>query len=199
VTPAALLADLDGTLYHPFPVKAALAAELALAGRTALPALRRFRREHERLRADLVAPVPDPFRLQVERTAAAAGMSPEALAALVDEWMFRRPLRWLRLARRRRVLAELAAFRGAGGAVAVVSDYPARAKLAALGAADLPHVVVASGEPGGPGRLKPWPDGYLLAAERLGLPPARCLVLGDRPDADGEAARRAGMAFRRVG
>ena len=56
-----------------------------------------------------------------------------------------------------------------------------------------------SGEAEGPGRLKPWPDGYLLAAERLGIHPGECLVVGDRADADGEAARRGGMAFRRVG
>jgi HAD superfamily hydrolase (TIGR01549 family) len=59
-------------------------------------------------------------------------------------------------------------------------------------------VVIASGEPSGPPRLKPAPDGYLLAAERLGVVPAGCLVIGDRDDTDGEAARRAGMAFRRV-
>ena len=57
---------------------------------------------------------------------------------------------------------------------------------------------VAVGEPDGPSRLKPAPDGFLLAAERLGVEPRNCLVLGDRPDADGEAARRAGMDFELV-
>jgi HAD superfamily hydrolase (TIGR01509 family) len=46
--------------------------------------------------------------------------------------------------------------------------------------------------------LKPDPDGYLLAARRLGLSPSDCLVLGDRPDADGQAAHRAGMPFRQI-
>jgi HAD superfamily hydrolase (TIGR01509 family) len=55
-------------------------------------------------------------------------------------------------------------------------------------------VVVSSGEPGGPSRLKPDPEGYLSAAERLGIAPERCLVIGDRDDADGAAARAAGMA-----
>jgi HAD superfamily hydrolase (TIGR01509 family) len=59
-------------------------------------------------------------------------------------------------------------------------------------------VVVASGENGGPTRLKPHPDGMLRAARALGVEPSRCLVIGDRDDADGAAARAAGMAFRRV-
>jgi beta-phosphoglucomutase-like phosphatase (HAD superfamily) len=39
----------------------------------------------------------------------------------------------------------------------------------------------------------------LQAASELGISPEECLVLGDRQDADGEAARRAGMAFRLIG
>ncbi len=41
-------------------------------------------------------------------------------------------------------------------------------------------------------RGKPAPDVYLLAAQRLGLPPARCLVLEDAPNGVA-AARAAGM------
>jgi HAD superfamily hydrolase (TIGR01549 family) len=112
--------------------------------------------------------------------------------------MVARPAKWLRLARRGALLGELARFRAGGGRTALVSDYPAEAKLAALGARELFDAVVASGEPGGPDRLKPAPDGYLCAARALGVAPAECLVIGDRDDADGVAARRAGMAFRRV-
>jgi len=41
-------------------------------------------------------------------------------------------------------------------------------------------------------RGKPWPDVYLLAAQRLGLPPARCMVLEDAPNGVA-AAKSAGM------
>lgn len=112
--------------------------------------------------------------------------------------MLERPAKWLWLFRRSALLEELASFRRGGGRLVLVSDYPARAKLAALGCGELFDAVVASGEAGGPRWLKPHPDGYLMAAERLGVSPARCLVLGDRVDADGEAARRAGMTFRHV-
>lgn len=41
-------------------------------------------------------------------------------------------------------------------------------------------------------RGKPDPEGYLLAARRLGVPPERCLVIEDAPGGI-EAGRRAGM------
>jgi beta-phosphoglucomutase family hydrolase len=41
-------------------------------------------------------------------------------------------------------------------------------------------------------RGKPDPQGYLLAAERLDVPPAKCIVIEDAP-AGVEAAKRAGM------
>jgi FMN phosphatase YigB (HAD superfamily) len=195
----AWLVDLDGTLYRPLPVKLAMAAELVLAGRRHLPAIRAFRHEHERLRATGHDPVESPFRLQLERAAAATGCSPADLDAIVAEWMVRRPGKWIRRFRRASLLVEIGRFRDAGGRTALVSDYPARAKLDALGVTALFECVVANGEPGGPARLKPWPDGYLRAARELGVEPSRCLVVGDRDDADGEAARRGGMSFRRIG
>lgn len=193
----AWLVDLDGTLYHAAPVKLAMAFELALFGAASAPSLRRFRAEHERQRERAAGP-DDPFAAQLAASADALGLDPAALRSRVEEWMIRRPGKWLRPARRRGLLAELAGYRAQGGRTALVSDYPAQAKLAALRAAPLFDAVVAAGEPGGPARLKPAPDGLLAAATLLGVEPGDCLVIGDRDDADGEAARRAGMAFRRV-
>lgn len=193
----AWLVDLDGTLYSQAPVRLAMAAELSLFGWGALKILKYFRREQERLRTlELEG---DPFLLQLEHTAAALGEPVDAVEARVQDWMIERPGKWLRLFRRRALLAEIAAFRRQGGRTALVSDYPARRKLQALGAAELFEVIVASGEPNGPQRLKPHPSGVLTAASALGVEPARCLVIGDREDADGLAASAAGMAFRHVG
>ena len=96
------------------------------------------------------------------------------------------------------MMEEIAKFRALGGKTALVSDYPARQKLRALRAEGHFDVVIANGEAGGPERLKPHPDGYLLAAAQLGVPPEQCLVIGDRDDADGAAARHAKMAFRLI-
>lgn len=194
----AWLVDLDGTLYTARWVKLAMAAELALGGWAAVSTLRRFRKEHELLREEQNGDLTSPFEEQVKRTARAVGSEPERVERLVRDWMVERPGKWVRRFRRDALLAEIRSFREAGGRTALVSDYPARAKLTALGALELFDVVVASGEPGGPKRLKPDPAGYLEAARRLGVAPERCLVIGDRDDADGEAARAAKMAFRQV-
>ena len=210
---AAWLVDLDGTLYHAAPVRLCMVLELLLMGRQWLGAIRTFRQCHEMLRrahqgdsrgCDAMESLAehagdsDPYRQQLAMTARRLGRDPEALEAGLAEWMQQRPGKWLALFRRRRLLNQIARFKRQGGRTALVSDYPARLKLTALGAAGLFDVVVASGEPGGPRRLKPDPHGYLLAAQRLCVPPAACLVIGDRDDADGEAARRAGMRFCRV-
>lgn len=193
----AWLVDLDGTLYYPYPVKLAMAVELVLFGAPAIAPLRRFRHEHEAIRKEL-ASGGDPYGAQLTRTALALGRDIAPVSELVEEWMQKRPARWLRLFRRRALLTEIARYRKEGGKTALVSDYPARHKLAALQAEPLFDTIVASGEPNGPTELKPHPGGYLLAAERLGVPPNRCLVIGDRDDADGAAARAAGMNFRQV-
>lgn len=198
LTYRAWLVDLDGTLYRATPLRLAMAAELMLREPTRVDVIRAFRREHERLRKELQDAVQNPFQLQLDRTASNLQMKVAEVSATIQRWMIDRPGKWLRLFRRRKLFTEIAHFRRYGGKTAIVSDYPARGKLAALGAEGLFDVVVANGEPGGPGRLKPWPDGYLDAARRLAVTPGECLVVGDRDDADGMAARAAGMDFRRI-
>jgi FMN phosphatase YigB (HAD superfamily) len=200
----AWLIDLDGTLYTARWVKLAMAAELAIFGWSALGTLRRFRHEHEALRAELIAgnrlaeSHANPFSAQVARTASALSRSPEAVELVVRDWMLVRPQKWIRRFPRSRLLAELAEFRAQGGRSALVSDYPAQHKIQALAAEHLFDVIVASGEEHSPRNLKPDPEGYLRAARLLGVEPARCLVIGDREDADGAAARAANMEFRLV-
>jgi HAD superfamily hydrolase (TIGR01509 family) len=200
----AWLVDLDGTLYAQRWVRLAMAGELMFFGWSAVRTLRRFRREHEALREEFAAGQElagtheSPYRAQLERTASSLGHSHERVERHVTEWMQERPGKWLKRFARGALLAELAQFRAVGGRTALVSDYPAERKLAALGVRSLFEVVVANGEQNGPRRLKPHPEGFLRAAEQLAVPPERCLVIGDRADADGEAARRAGMSFRLV-
>jgi len=197
---AAWLVDLDGTLYHHTPVKLAMAAELLLLGWGAVATLRTFRHAHEALRAtpSTTALELSPFQRQLEHAAAELGRPAGDVERVVREWMFERPLKWVARSKRRKLLGALGGFRARGGKTALVSDYPAQGKLAALGALELFELVVSNGEPGGPSQLKPDPEGYLSAASRLGVAPAQCLVIGDRDDADGAAARAAGMGFQLI-
>ena len=200
----AWLVDLDGTLYTARWVRLAMAAELALLGWSAIGTLRRFRHEQEAQRAELAAGAvlalthASPFAAQLARTAEALGVPVEHVEGLVQDWMFLRPKKWIRRFPRTKLLDEIRAFRAQGGRTALVSDYPAIQKIRALDAEHLFDAIVASGEEHGPQRLKPDPEGYLRAATLLKVEPARCLVIGDRDDADGAAARAAKMGFRLV-
>lgn len=194
----AWLVDLDGTLYRPLLVKLAMGASLLLGGRKALPAIKAFRAAHEKVRAQDLPAGSSPYQVQIEQAAQACGWPADKLEQTVHEWMIRRPGPWLLKARRKALIAEIEAFVAKGGRCALVSDYPASDKIAAMQIKHLFSVVVCNGEPDGPSRLKPDPEGYLLAAKALGVEPSKCLVIGDRQDADGEAAQRAGMQFRLV-
>jgi FMN phosphatase YigB (HAD superfamily) len=194
---AAWLVDLDGTLYRQTPVKFAMAAELMLFGWGAIPILRSFRQAHEVLRGgeQTLALAQSPFQRQLEHTAGVLGKSPDEVESTVREWMFERPLKWLPRVKNRALLEAILAYRNRGGKTALVSDYPASRKLAALGATGHFELVVSNGEPGGPSKLKPDPEGFVSAARQLGVEVESCLVIGDRDDADGAAARAAGMGF----
>nr|MDQ3350211.1 HAD-IA family hydrolase [Acidobacteriota bacterium] len=63
----------------------------------------------------------------------------------------------------------------------------ARTRLATVGL-PVPRVLVGADDVA---RGKPAPDGYLRAADALGVPPARCVVLEDTP-VGAEAGRAAG-------
>ncbi|MFL6354725.1 MAG: HAD-IA family hydrolase [Bryobacteraceae bacterium] len=77
------------------------------------------------------------------------------------------------------------------GSWALVTSASRRVAEMRLECADLPApaVLVSSDDVR---RGKPDPEGYLMAAERLGVAPERCLVVEDTPTGL-EAARRAGM------
>lgn len=194
----AWLVDLDGTLYQAFPLKLIMAGQLAIAGPRAMQIISRFRKEHEAIRHEMLECDLSPLDEQLVRTSRALGLDRAEVQATVSRYMFERPLNWLRRFARKDLLHEIEGFREDGGRTAIVSDYPAMAKLEAIGAKNLFDRVTACGEADGPKRLKPAPDGYLMAAKSLGVEPTRCLVIGDRADADGAAAKAAGMEFRLV-
>lgn len=177
--------DMDGTLYDQRRLRLRMAALLALeVARTrslAVPrVLAAFRRKREAL-AD--AGARDFLRRQYQLP----GHSSDTVRALVREWIERRPLPLLRGCRVRgaeRLLGGLCA----RGAAALFSDYPVDAKLLSLGLAATYRISAEE-----TGRLKPAPEGLRRLMERAGAEPGRTLMIGDRQDRDGEAARRAGV------
>jgi phosphoglycolate phosphatase/putative hydrolase of the HAD superfamily len=203
--PRAVLFDLDGTLYHQLPVRALMAAELAAEAATSLSSppgrtirtLRTFRRVREELRR-LGCPAESLEALQFEWTAERCDERIAFVANLVDEWMFRRPLKYIAHFRRSAVMRLITRLRERNLALGVLSDYPVSAKLAALDLTNAFPVTLCTSD-----RVinafKPHPKGFLVACERFGLQPGEVTYVGDRPDVDAAGARAAGMDCYLVG
>jgi FMN phosphatase YigB (HAD superfamily) len=185
--------DLDGTLYDQRPLRRRMAFELArdaLANRhtTTLRVLAKYRKLREEWAGRDLIDFEGELR---EAVAGASSATPDEVAALVSEWIETRPLRHLRRYRFAQLAELFAGIRGSGRTIAVHSDYPVAAKLAALGL-EADHIACA-GDANGV-RLKPDPSGLLWLMERVGVAPHETMMIGDRFEHDGVAAQRAGTA-----
>jgi HAD superfamily hydrolase (TIGR01509 family) len=192
----AVLFDLDGTLYRQKPLRALMAAELLtlpLAGpRKAarrLTALRAYRHAQEALRSTTSAGL---AAEQINVAATASGLPVEEVDALVTEWMLQRPLKYLQFCRAPGLIPVLDALAAKGLRLGVFSDYPALAKIEALGLGRRFSPVLCSTD-AEIAAFKPHPRGFLRACELWGLSPSDVLFVGDRPEVDAAGAAAAGM------
>jgi FMN phosphatase YigB (HAD superfamily) len=183
--------DMDGTLYRQRLLRLRMARDLLLytllkRDRNVVAVLGKYRRIRERLADEEVA---DFERVLIAETAAATANSPDAVRAILTEWIERRPLPYLAACRYPGLPQLFAGLRRKGKSIGILSDYPAKEKLGALGLA-ANHIVFAGDE--GVGRLKPHPRGLesLIVAARVKA--HETVVIGDRVDRDGLVARRAG-------
>jgi phosphoglycolate phosphatase/putative hydrolase of the HAD superfamily len=199
----AVLFDLDGTLYSQPPLRILMGLELLLLDarvrlsrqERALPAIVELRRAQEHFRTNAGPSVSDAItRFVAERT----HLSHARVEEISSEWLHSRPLKYLRHVRRRGVRTFLQNLRQRGIRTAVVSDYPAAQKLAALRLTELFDVALCTTE-AEIDALKPSPRGLLIACERLGIPPEQAAYIGDRPEVDAAAAAAAGMASLIIG
>lgn len=195
----AVLFDLDGTLYHQAPLRWRMLRELALTPLTRGPLgarrlariLGRFRKERELMR-EVPGRTTPLAQLQYQVPAQDLGVSAGDVEREVVEWMYERPLRHLRPHRRAGVGRFMEQAQQAGLGLGCFSDYPVDLKLEALGLSGSFDVQMDATQPD-IDCFKPEPKGFLVCAERLGVDPQRVLYVGDRPEVDGEGARRAGM------
>jgi len=189
----AVIFDIDGTLYHQQRLRVRMFAEALTVNlkdrfRT-FRVIHRFRRNREDLAERLS---PNAAALQYALVAERLGLSKELVAATIREWMFERPLRHLPGSRRPGVLEFIQKLRDRGMRVAVLSDYPVDAKLAALGiVCDVAYYTLEAPD----GSLKPSPKGLRAVVGLLGLRVDECVMIGDRVDRDGAMASSVGMPF----
>lgn len=197
--------DVDGTLYDQTPVRIGVAWRLLKAYGTrpveavaTLRALRAYRRAQDILRTHQAGPSSDLATAQVLLAAEISGESPAFVGACVARWMHQDPLDLVARARRDALVEFLHGAKRRGFRLGVFSDYPAAAKLEALGVAAFFDVVVTAQDPDVQA-FKPSPRGLEVTLCRLGAKPDEALHVGDRLDVDAPAARRASMACAIIG
>lgn len=197
----ALVFDLDGTLYHHPPVRRGMTLRLLgylirqpLAGRRTLRVISAYRRAQETLRSSGRSGAADQLAEACRRTGADAAWA----ATVVREWMEQAPLDLVRRYMRADLPGFLDRARTQGIRLAVFSDYPPDAKLAAMGVREyFQHVCCAQDQ--AVGVFKPDPRGLLVTLDALGVHPARAVYVGDRLDVDERAASAAGMRAAIIG
>jgi FMN phosphatase YigB (HAD superfamily) len=183
--------DVDGTLYRQRQLRLRMARDLLIhtvlkRDPKIIAVLARYRRIRERLGNEQVIN----FEIaSIAQTAAATAVSPDKVRSIVSEWIEQRPLGYLAACRYPGLSQLFAGLRRSGKSIGILSDYPAKAKLEALGLTA--NYVVSAGDDG-IGVLKPHPRGLESLIAAAGVQPHETVVIGDRVDRDGLVARRAG-------
>ena len=127
-------------------------------------------------------------KLACERTHA----DHDTVVACVTQWMEREPLAFLPGCIQPGLLEFLQVCKARGLRLGALSDYPAGAKLEALGLRGVFDIVLSAQDPS-IDVFKPNPRGLLVALERLGSAASETLYVGDRVDVDAVAAAAAGV------
>ncbi len=197
----ALIFDVDGTLYEQGPVRRAILYRILRAHRTSpvqglrtLRMLYAYRKAQEVLREN-PSDSSDIASAQLLIASRRMGVSAETIAPCIARWMEQEPLPLLARSLRKGIV-ELLQWkrRNVACGLAVLSDYSADRKLAAMGLTGFFDVVVTAQDPEVQ-RFKPDPAGLELVLQRLAVRMSEAVYIGDREDVDAVAASRAGIQY----
>lgn len=196
----ALIFDVDGTLYDQGVLRRHMLLRLIrayasapLQGWNVARVLRRYRQAQELLRhremcwSDVGA---EQMRLACSRTGSESGF----VSRTVRRWMEEEPLAFLAECVWAELPQVLRSAREVGIRIAAFSDYPAEAKLKAMGVAEFFELTLCAQSPGVQA-FKPHPRGLLRVAELMRIAPQEAVYIGDRPEVDAICAARAGMRY----
>jgi len=187
--------DVDGTMYDQSSLRARMLVELLLyllrhpLRLRELAVVREYRRVHENFGPGMVEDLEGALVREVGRN---LSEDPEGVRLIVDEWLFRRPMKYLRNRCLPEVKETIFELRRRGIAVAVLSDHYPVSKLEAMGLhfEDAYYATRADLN-----CLKPNPRLLLKILSDHEVDPAECVVIGDRDDRDGALARAVGARF----
>ncbi len=184
--------DVDGTLYNQRGLRLRMLREmLGAAIRTRDIDFIRVLSAYRHIREELGDSLHEDFdRELIVRTAARVGCDAERVRAVSAEWLERRPLRHLARYRYPQLRELFRGLRKQGKKIGIFSDYPAREKLAAM---ELDADLLVCATDADVSVLKPHPRGLQILMSRAATHPAETVLIGDRPERDGLAARGAAV------
>ena len=193
----ALVFDVDGTLYNQGRLRRAMLLRILRAyaahpfrGWQTARVLRAYRQAQEHLRADPVTG--DISEAQIALACERSHVDRDSVVASVNRWMEQEPLAILSRYVQPGLIEFLRMCKARGLRLAALSDYPADAKLEALGLSGLFDVVL-SAQAAEINVFKPHPRGLLVTLERLGSAAGESMYIGDRVDVDAPTAEAAGV------
>lgn len=127
-----------------------------------------------------------------EMTASKNGVSTDRVKDVIKKWIYDNPLDAVSKTKDNKLLEIIAKLKDSGKTVAIWSDYAADDKLKALGL-ECQYVYTAEDER--VGELKPSPKGLNLIMNDLSMTADKTIMVGDRMEKDGEAAKAAGCDY----
>lgn len=173
--PKGWIFDVDGTLYDQTKLRRRMALDILVFCLSHSVSIReiyivsRFRKEREKLS---VSKAKNIEKLQYEHVAQAMNISEEDVRKTVQKWIFEKPLPYLAAIRHPGVCKLFKEIKRQNIPIAIYSEYPASAKLEAIGiSAD---IVVCSTDHD-VDSFKPDTKGLHVTARKLGLSPAECI------------------------
>ncbi len=182
--------DVDGTLYDQRGLRLRMLREMLLAaigGRGV--GFIRILSAYRRLREELGESGQEDFERELTaRTAALVGCNEARVTSTAEEWLEQRPLRHLARYRYPGLPELFRGLREQGRKIGIFSDYPARQKLAAL---ELEADFIVSATDADVRVLKPHSKGLHVLMSRAAVSPRETVLIGDRAERDGLAARGA--------
>jgi HAD superfamily hydrolase (TIGR01549 family) len=195
---SAVLFDVDGTLYDQAMLRRIMAMKIAkcfLTGKISprqLKVISCYRKQLETLRVDLPPDCKDLRSMHLQTVADRTGMSVDYVDAAVTEWMLEASLPYLNRCLRKGVAETLTRLKQADYKLGVLSDYPAKEKLEAMGLAGFFDEVISC-QAADISAYKPDTDGFARLARSLDVAERSCVYVGDRFEIDIIGASNAGM------
>ncbi|MDR3094414.1 MAG: HAD-IA family hydrolase [Bacteroidales bacterium] len=170
----AIVLDMDGTLYHPFPVRICMIFELFF---------------HYSLHLNKLSEL---FRIQNYRHNYESGNLQTPDSHIVY-WMQKKPQKYVRFFRNKKLIEFAQTMQQRGTKIIVYSDYPLKEKLEALSPFTADFTFCANDVD--IQCLKPDNKGLLHIVNVLNLPVEDIVFIGNRFDKDALCARKTGMDY----